>query len=125
MAAASLEEVTPTTLVNCYKKPGFLMQDDDEQEDDLDDHPDDNNTAAMLLDWDTVGVEKVSLDDYISADDNVVVTVIPTDDIVASVQWTDSTSQLHPQDEFNDVDNCGEEFEPPTAEEAQYAIDIL
>ena len=55
------------------------MQDDDEHDDELDDHSDDdNNTAAMLEAWDTVGLEGVSLDDYISADDNIVVTdVLP------------------------------------------------
>ena len=42
------------------------------------------------------------------------------------MQSIDSTSQLHPQDEFDDdVDNCGEEFVPPTAEEVQYAMYIL
>ena len=104
------------------------MQDDDEHDDELDNHPDDdNNTAAMLEAWDTVGVEGVSLDNYISADDNIVVTGVPTDDdIIASVQSIDSTSQSHPQDEFDDdVDNCGEVFVPPTAEEAQYAMHIL
>ena len=41
---------------------------------------DDVNTSAMREVRDTVGVEEVSLDDYITADENVVATGVPTDD---------------------------------------------
>ena len=50
--------------------------------------------------WDTVGVEGVSLDDYITADENVVATGVPTDgDIIASVQPTESTPPTFQEDE--------------------------
>ena len=77
--------------------------------------------------WDTVGVEGVSLEDYITADENVVATGVPTDgDIIASVQPTESTPPTFQEDEFdNDIDNCGEEFIPPSADEAQKAAQIL
>ena len=41
---------------------------------------DDVNTSAMREVRDTVGVEEVSLDDYITADENVVATGVPADD---------------------------------------------
>ena len=64
------------------------------QEDENDDFGDldDGNTSAMREVRDTVGVEGVSLDDYVTADENVVATGVPTDDdIIGSVQPTEST----------------------------------
>ena len=71
MSAGSWDEVTPTTLENCLKRAGFLIQED---EDNDFGGIDDVKTSAMREVRDTVGVEGVSLDDYITADENVVAT---------------------------------------------------
>lgn len=93
LAAASWEEVTPTILENSFRKAGFLIQDDDEDEDNFDEQAVADDTSTMREAWDTLGVEGVSLDDYMTADENVVATGVPTDnDIIASVQSTDSTT---------------------------------
>ena len=74
-----------------------------------------------------MGVEGVSLDDYITADEHVVAKGVPTDDdLIASVQPTESTPPTLQEDKFdNNIDNCGEEFIPPSTEEAQKAAQPL
>ena len=49
MVATLWDKVTPTTLENCFKKVGFLMQED--EDDDFGD-VDDDNTSAMREVWD-------------------------------------------------------------------------
>ena len=127
MAAASWEEVTVITIQNCFKKAGILMQDDeDEDEDNFDEQATDDDILTMREAWETVAIDGVSLEDYMTADENVVATGVPTeDDIIASVQSTD-ISPPDLQEEFDyDIDNCGEELIPPATEEAKMAVGTL
>ena len=127
MAAASREEVTAITIQNCFKKAGFLMQDDaDEDEDNYVEQAAHDDTLTMREVWDTIAIDGASLEDYITADENVATTgVLTEDDIIVSVQSTDiSPSDL--QEEFDDDnDNCGQELMPPTSEEAKMAVGTL
>ena len=77
--------------------------------------------------WDKMqdSVPGVSFEDFMTADDDVSSTGVPTDaDIIASI--TSENNDASFEDEFDDdVDNCGDEIRPPSSEEAQKAASLL
>ena len=77
--------------------------------------------------WEKSGIQWEWREYHWITDENVVATGVPSDgDIIASVQPTESTPPTLQEDEFdNDIDNCSEEFMPPSADEAQKAAQIL
>ena len=67
-----------------------MQNDEDEDEDNFDEQAADADTLTMREAWDTMAINGVSLEDYMTADENVVATGVPTEDnITASVQSTD------------------------------------
>ena len=132
MVTSSWKEVAPITIENCFKKAGFVIPtevDDSEDIMDVDEIEEESNHGDTVIRqaWDKIqdSVPGVSFEDFMTADDDVPSTGVPTDaDIIASITFENNDASF--EDEFDDdVDNCGDEIRPPSSEEAQKAASLL
>lgn len=123
------DEVTTTTLVNCFRKAGFisefetsesLPENTEEQWDTEDDLP---VSAWVMLQKRLNFSEDLTLDDYINIDKDVQCTEVPTEDEILNSILQESEANTSESD--NDGSDIEEIPEIPATSKVLKAIDVI